>query len=191
MTRIELFFGLVTFPSRVWNKICNLVLSSLSGVRIRIIWSDIKIRGVSHIKFGRNFTAGRGLWLEAEGSNARLIIGDNVNVSDWVHIGAINLVQIGQGCLLGSKVVVTDHSHGQLSDIGSEGVTLRPNVRRLYSKGPVILESNVWLGDNVVVLPGVTIGAYAIVGANAVVTRNIPTKTVWAGVPAKQVWPLT
>jgi acetyltransferase-like isoleucine patch superfamily enzyme len=189
MTRVELFFKLVTAPSRIVNKLLNLAFSAMYGAHIRIVWSDIKIIGASGIQFGQRFTAGRGLWLETIGPEARLDIGDNVNVSDWVHIGAINHVQIGDGCLLGSKVVITDHSHGQVSDIASRQFSVRPDLRKLYSKGPVILEANVWLGDNVVVLPGITIGANAIVGANAVVTSNIPSNTVWAGVPAIQIWP--
>ncbi|MNY78908.1 Galactoside O-acetyltransferase [compost metagenome] len=60
-----------------------------------------------------------------------------------------------------------------------------PAKRRLYSKGPVIIEDNVWLGEGVVVLPGVTIGENSIVGANAVVTKSIPKNCVAGGNPAR------
>ena len=56
-----------------------------------------------------------------------------------------------------------------------------------YTKGEIIIGNNVWLGDNVCVLPGVTIGDNVIVGANSVVTKDIETNTVAAGVPAKEI----
>ena len=52
-------------------------------------------------------------------------------------------------------------------------------------KAPVVIEDDVWLGTHVVVLPGVTIGKGAIIGASSVVTKDIPAYEVWAGVPAK------
>jgi acetyltransferase-like isoleucine patch superfamily enzyme len=52
---------------------------------------------------------------------------------------------------------------------------------------PVVLGRNVWLGANVTVLPGVTIGDDAVVGAGSVVTRNVPARTVVVGTPARVV----
>ena len=66
---------------------------------------------------------------------------------------------------------------------------MNPGERPVFSKGSVIIEDRVWLGDGVCVLPNVRIGEGAIVGANAVVLADVPAGTVWAGVPAKQVWP--
>lgn len=187
MTGPERFLWWVQLPSRLRNRLFNLIFSALYGVQIRIIWSEVKIQGASNIRFGQRFLAGRGLWMQVIG-NGRITIGDNVNVSDWVHIGALSSVTIGNGCLMGSKVLITDHSHGATADLCTD-VALRPDLRPLHSKGPVVLEENVWLGDAVVVLPNVRIGRNAIVGANSVVTHDIPSNTVWAGVPATQIWP--
>ena len=52
---------------------------------------------------------------------------------------------------------------------------------------PIVLEDDVWLGVNVVVLKGVTIGRGAVVGAGAIVTKSIPACEIWAGVPARKV----
>jgi lipopolysaccharide O-acetyltransferase len=185
MTRLAMFIWLTMLPGRLWNRVLNLVFSKIYGKRVRIIWQDAKLLGIDSIRIGQDFISGRGLWLETIG-DGQLIIGDNVNVSDWVHIGALSSVTIGNGCLMGSKVLITDHSHGTVADIQLEA-PVRPAARPLYSKGPVVLEENVWLGDSVVVLPGVRIGRNAIVGANSVVTHNIPDNTVWAGVPAIQI----
>lgn len=85
-------------------------------------------------------------------------------------------------------MLVTDHSHGTITALSTE-VALRPNSHPLHRKDPVGLDENVWLGNAVVVLPSVCIDRKAIVGANSVVTRDIPSNTVWAGIPAKQIWP--
>lgn len=183
----EYFLQLVTFPSRLRDRLYNVIFSALCGVRIRIVWSQVKIQGATKIRFGHRFMAGRGLWLQSIGDGV-LTIGDNVNMSDWVHVGAMSSVTIGHGCLLGSKVLITDHSHGTAVDIATVA-PLRPDARPLHTKGPVVIEDNVWLGDAVVVLPGVRIGSNSIVGANSVVTRDIPRNTIWAGVPATQIWP--
>lgn len=190
MNRQELFLKCVTLPSRLRDRVFNWTFSALCGVRIRWVWSQIKIQGASRMQFGQHFIAGRGLWLQTIGEG-RLIVGDNVNMSDWVHVGALTMVRIGNGCLFGSKVMITDHSHGTVFDVCETAAPIRPDARALVSKGPVVLEDNVWLGDAVVVLAGVYIGTNAIVGANSVVTGNIPSNTVWAGCPATQIWPKT
>ncbi len=183
----ERFLKLVALPSRLRDRLYNVVFSALCGTSIRIVWSQVKIQGAERIRFGGAFMAGRGLWLQTVG-DGRLTIGANVNFSDWVHVGALSEVTIGDGCLFGSKVLVTDHSHGAVEDLLGADPS-RPDGRPLHSKGPVVLEDNVWLGDAVVVLPGVRIGRNAIVGANSVVTHDIPSNSVWAGCPATQIWP--
>ena len=62
---------------------------------------------------------------------------------------------------------------------------LPPINRPLFSKGPVVIEDNVWIGDKATILSGVTIGMGAIVGANSVITKDIPAYAVVAGSPAK------
>lgn len=109
-------------------------------------------------------------------------IGNNVSIQKDCHIGAINKIIIGNNVLLASKVYISDHSHGEIT---LEALKLPPAKRPLFSKGPVIIEDNVWLGEGVVVLPGVTIGENSIVGANAVVTKSIPKNSVAAGNPAR------
>ncbi len=109
-------------------------------------------------------------------------IGNNVSLQKDCHIGAINKIVIGNNVLLASKVYISDHSHGEIT---LETLKLPPAKRPLFSKGPVIIEDNVWLGEGVVVLPGVTIGENSIVGANAVVTKSIPKNSVAAGNPAR------
>jgi lipopolysaccharide O-acetyltransferase len=166
------------------------LLSRKLGCPNIILGPRCHLRGLSHIAIGKNFQAAEGLWLEAVTDHEgcifapRIRIGNDVSISRWSHIGATNLVEIGDGVLIGSKVLITDHSHGQYSGPHTSPL-LRPVVRPLVSDREVIIERNVWLGDGVVVGPGSRIGEGAVIGANAVVAGNIPPFTLAVGVPAK------
>jgi acetyltransferase-like isoleucine patch superfamily enzyme len=148
----------------------------------------VYLRNPQYLRVGRNFVAGPGLRMEAwdeycgEHFKPTIEIADNVCVNWNVHIGAINRIEIRSGVLIGSHVLITDHAHGSLR---SEEVEIPPARRPLCSKGPVLIEENVWIGEGVCVLPGVTIGHGAIIGANAVVTSNVPPGSIVGGVPAK------
>lgn len=96
------------------------------------------------------------------------------------HIGCIHKIDIGDNVLLGSKVYITDHFHGEIK---KDALTLPPIERPLCGK-PVKIGNNVWIGDNVCIMPGVSLGDNVIVGANAVVTHSFPKNVVIAGVPA-------
>lgn len=146
------------------------------------------LRGGKYITIGERFGCDHRLRLDAidrflgDTFTPEIIIGDNVCIQMDCHIGAINKIIIGNNVLLASKVYISDHSHGMIT---KEALSLPPTQRKLYSKGPVIIEDNVWLGEGVVVLPGVTIGENSIIGANAVVTKSIPKNSVAGGNPAR------
>lgn len=116
--------------------------------------------------------------------NPELTIGNNCNFGAYNHITCTNRVTIGNGVLTGKWVTITDNSHG---DTNKETLQVRPAHRPIFSKGIVIIDNNVWIGDKATVLPGVTIGEGAVVAANAVVTKDVPAYSVAAGNPAKIV----
>lgn len=150
----------------------------------------IYLRGGKYITIGDNFGCDQRLVLDAWANflgdrfNPEITIGNNVSIQKDCHIGAINKIVIGNNVLLASRVYISDHSHGE---VNLEAIKLPPSQRKLFSKGPVIIEDNVWLGEGVVVLPNVTIGKNSIVGANAVVTKSFPKNSVIAGNPAKLI----
>jgi len=152
-----------------------------------------KILGLGHIAIGRNFSAGESLWLEAvveHGGffyNPSIVIGDNVGVSDFVHIGATIGIDIGDGVLIGSRVLITDHNHGVYRGDGQTPPHVPPNLRGLSAGVKVSIGQNVWIGDGVAILPGTRIGAGSIIGANSVVTGEIPPNCIAFGIPAKPV----
>ncbi len=113
-----------------------------------------------------------------------IIFGNNVKINSTCHIGAINHVEIGDDCLLGSHVMIIDHSHGKNS---IDEAYIHPSNRDLFSKGEVIIGPRCWLCENVVILPNVHIGGNCTIAANAVVTHDIPAYSIAAGNPAKVV----
>ena len=116
--------------------------------------------------------------------NASITIGNHCNIGEYNHITACNKIAIGDGLLTGRYVIISDNSHGGLSE--EEGL-IEPLKRKLQSKGEVVIGNNVWLGDKVAVLSGVHIGNNVIVAANAVVTKDLPDGCMAAGVPCKVV----
>lgn len=158
------------------------------GTRFRITPPIKFINGPQYISIGNNFYAHPGLRMEAicvdKQPYIRIRIHDNVSLGYNCQINACQQIEIKSGCLFGSNVFITDHFHG--SGISLE-IEIPPANRDLYSKGPVVIEENVWIGQNVSIMPNVTIGKGCIIGANSVVTHSFPPNSILAGVPAKIV----
>lgn len=146
------------------------------------------LKNPRYFSIGNNFSAGPSLRIEAWDEYAgkrfhpKIVIGNGVSLNWNVHIGAIDRVEIGNDVLIGSNVLITDHAHGTLADY-----FLKPADRPLRSKGPVIIEDDVWIGEGACILPGVRIEAGAVIGANAVVTTDVPKGAVVGGVPARPI----
>jgi acetyltransferase-like isoleucine patch superfamily enzyme len=111
-----------------------------------------------------------------------LTIGEGCRFGAYNHITCTNRIQIGNGVLTGKWVTITDNSHGA-TDLNSLEIT--PSRRPIVSKGSVIISDNVWIGDKATILGGVSIGRNTVVGANSVVTHDVPDFCVVAGNPAK------
>lgn len=114
--------------------------------------------------------------------NPQIHIGNNCSIGPQSHITAINSVTIGNNVLTGPRVLITDNAHG---DTKLELLDTAPSKRLLFSKGEVIIEDNVWIGEGAMILPNVHIGRGAIIACNSVVTTDIPAYSIVAGSPAK------
>ncbi len=171
----------------MWNAYSSTLKSIGANSRVGNFFS---IHGGEYIEIGDNFRAGHGLILEAWDEyesghfNPNIHIGDNVVFTDYDHISCIDHVTIGDGTLLGRNVYISDNSHGR-TDMSAIGVP--PARRKLDSKGPVMVGDNVWIGRCTTILSGVDIGDNCIIGANSVVTGDIPANCVAAGCPAKVI----
>lgn len=154
------------------------------------IFPPFYIVGNKNISIGSNFFSFSGLRLEAYNQhldnkyNPILIIGNNVSINFDCHIACINKVIIGDNVLMASKIFITDHFHGELNQTITK---IPPSKRKLFTKGSVIIEESVWIGEGATILPNVTIGKFSIVGANSVVTKSFPSFSVIAGNPAIQI----
>lgn len=146
--------------------------------------------GAKNITIGERCTIGVNSQLTAHESfhdynyTPRITIGNDVNLGDYIHVTAINSITICDGVLTGRWVTISDHSHGHVE---SEEMKFAPNSRELFSKGAVYIGKNVWIGDKASILAGVTIGEGCIIGANTVVTKDIPPYSVVVGSPARIV----
>ena len=149
-----------------------------------------EMQGCRYISIGRDSIIGTDVRLNAidrwqnETFTPEIIIGGHTLVSPRCHIGCINRIVIGNHVTLGDRVYVTDHVHGHSL---REEMDTPPFDRPLVSRGGVTIEDYAQIGENCVVLPGVTIGRGAIVGAGAIVTKDLPPYCVAAGNPAKVI----
>lgn len=192
-------FSALFYSARVaerWGIVCDLFYTYKAVKKFGsvgknpFIMRKIRVLGGQYITVGDNFHCYGGQRFETythhngKQFTPQIKIGNNVSINPDCHIGAINRVELHNGVLLASRVFITDHFHG---DTSAESLRIPPQERILTSKGPVIIKKNAWLGEGVAVMPGVTIGENAVVGANSVVTKDIPDNAVAAGVPARVI----
>lgn len=167
----------------------SLIYTKLFFKQARLIRLPFDIRNKKFIQIGKKFTSGVGCRIEAYPENKEKVvfIGDNVQINDYVHISGMKGVRLGDNVLIASKVFISDLNHGNYSDEGLiDSPHTPPSERKLYAK-PIVIEDNVWLGEFVSVLSGVTIGKGSIVGANSVVSRSLPPYVIAVGIPARVV----
>jgi acetyltransferase-like isoleucine patch superfamily enzyme len=103
-----------------------------------------------------------------------ITIGKDVFINSGCHFQDQGGIEIGDGALIGHNVVLATINHD-----------LNPRKNRKNHYAPIKIGTHVWIGSNATILPGVTIGDYAVVAAGAVVTRDVPAMTIVGGVPAK------
>lgn len=124
------------------------------------------------------------LYVDGQLKSPFIKIGNDCTIGQFNHITAVNGIEIGDNLLTGRFVLISDNSHGG-NDITD--LSVHPSKRAITSKGNITIGNNVWLGDKVSVLAGVKIGDGCIIGANSVVTHDIPSKSIAAGAPAKVI----
>jgi acetyltransferase-like isoleucine patch superfamily enzyme len=199
MIRLIRFAKLMWF----WRWPCALA-ALLGGVRLHP--SAILFGSRRQLRLGRGTTIGARSRLEL-GRSGRVVTGEDVWLSSEVEIqtdtevciglattvqrrSTINgSVRIGRGCIFSPNVFVSSGTHPFREiphlPIREQELHIEKNGRALDR--PVWIQGDCWLGVNSVVCPGVTVGKGSVVGANAVVTRNVPPYSVVAGSPARIV----
>ena len=108
-------------------------------------------------------------------------IGNRVSATGFLTIGAVSKVEIDDDALLASHIFVADNQHGH------RNVDIPFKYQHLDRIAPVRIGRGAWIGEHVVIMPGVDIGDMCIVGANSVVMESVPPKSIVAGAPARIV----
>ena len=135
------------------------------------------------LRLGPHVLLEPGVWLTAM-APGRIRIGGGSFLNLAVQVAAVELVEIGEHCMFANGCFVTDANHR--FDDPSKPITWQG----FTSKGPTRIGDNVWCGANVVITSGVTIGERCVIGANSVVTTDVPPRSIAAGAPARVLRPI-
>ena len=201
----ETINGLLFFKMKLWHFIYSYQFSlTLSKIYDRLYSAWIRsnipnmhksaiIRKGCYLVGGRYIKIGKNTMIERHsvltcwdnyGGNKytpKIEIGEECSLGEYLHITCIGSISIGNGVLLGRRITISDNSHGY-TEIGD--LKTKPTDRPLVSKGAIVIEDNVWIGDKATILSGVRIGKGTVVAANAVVTKDVPAYSVVGGIPA-------
>jgi carbonic anhydrase/acetyltransferase-like protein (isoleucine patch superfamily) len=143
----------------------------------------LRLSGERRIAIGDRVFIGSGSWLQTlpddHNQSIAIRIGSGTSIAGACVISAVRSVVLEENVLLARNVYISDHIHKYTQ---ANTPILAQGLDKI---SPVLIKRGAWLGQNVVVCPGVTIGQGAVIGANAVVTRNIPDFSVAVGVPAR------
>lgn len=145
----------------------------------------MRVLGKKHIYIGDNVHILNGARIEAvskwhgKALAPELHIGDNTSIEQNCHIIAADKLSIGRNCVFSADVYVADCSHQYVP--GENAISTELEIK------PTEIGDGVFVGIGAKILPGVKLGDGCVIGANAVVTHNIPPYSVAAGVPAEVI----
>ena len=149
-----------------------------------IIIRPLKIEGGKRIFIGDNVIVNYKSWLAATSetgyANCALILEDGCTIGNFNHIYATRSIVLHKNVLTADKVYITDNLHGY------EDIDMPIIQQSIVQKGEVEIGEGSWLGENVCVI-GARIGRHCVIGANSVVTKDIPDYSVAVGAPAKVI----
>lgn len=167
----RLFYSLVfgAFGRRSWLKKPD----QIYGARRIFISDDVRIEKGAVLYAVRTYCG--------QQYGGRITIGRGTFLNRYFNASAAVGIDIGEEVACGGNVFLCDYDHGY-SDPGCDRI-----ATPLVIKGPIKIGDRCWLGANVYVASGVTLGHGCVVGANSVVTSSFPANTVLAGVPAKAI----
>jgi acetyltransferase-like isoleucine patch superfamily enzyme len=150
-----------------------------------ILTPPFRLAGEERIEIHERVFVGSGCWLQtmddAGSRDLAISIGSGTSIAGACVISAVRSVRLEENVLLARNVYISDHIHKYTE---RDTPILAQGVDKIR---PVLIKAGAWLGQNVVVCPGVTIGAGSVIGANSVVTGDIPDRSVAVGSPARVV----
>lgn len=181
---IETIFLLISI---ILNKIYSIVKIFFLRLRGYKIDYSVILKGnifffesvKSAIYIDKNSTIGKYTRINA-GENGKIYIGKNVLIDDFTYVMSHQNIEVGDHTKIASFCFIIDFNH----KFDSQNKNL---VDQGYNKKAIKIGSNVWIGTHVIILPGVTIGDRAVIGAGSVVTKDVPKHSIVVGSPAKVI----
>lgn len=151
-----------------------------SGVRIGAL-TRIYLDTAGSISLGQKVNLGRNVHLQTSAGHIK--VGINTSIQDNCRL--YGDVTIGQGCLLAPNVYISSgvHAFDCIPHLPIQLQEQQTSVTRL----PIKIEDDCWIGINAVIMPGIEISKGSIIGAGAIVTKNVPPYSIVAGVPARVI----
>lgn len=183
----QLFLALYQMAVRLRSK-CFSVLVAGAFARFgrkTVLMLPVRLSGVGRIALGDGVTIGADSWLQTlpDGENHGIAVslGSGTSVAGSCVVSAVRSVVLEERVLLARNVYISDHIH-KYTEAGTP--ILDQGVDKVQ---PVLIKRGAWLGQNVVICPGVTIGEGSVIAANSVVTHDIPAYSVAVGAPARVI----
>lgn len=136
----------------------------------------VQVSGTGRIAIGSRCRLGGHTELQTNEAGS-IVLGSDIRINRGCTIVSYASVTIGDFAIIGEYVSIRDANHGMS--------TKEPMRYQPHASAPIRIGPDVWIGRGACILPGVTVGAGAVIGANSVVTRDIPERAIAAGMPAQ------
>lgn len=175
---LRLFYPLYTKISRLWHltllrsKVVNAIpnTTQLDGC--------IHVIGTGKIKLGEHCRIGNNVILETQ-ENGTITLGNHVRINQGSVLVAYDHMIIDDDCLIGEYCSIRDANHG---------IELNTPIRaQSHAHAPITIENDCWIARGVTILKGVHVHQGSVIGANSVVTKDIPDHSISVGIPAKVI----
>lgn len=176
------------------NRFIKLLTSTLRIIAFRVKYKNVSIPTIKKNRFRKNsdiivsdggkVSIGNvnyfSKYCTLEAIGGKINIKDNCFFNEGIKFVSMCEINIGSNCLFGPRVLIYDHDH----KFKEKNLLIREQG---FKKEKVVIEDDVWIGANVIITKGVTIGKHSVIGANSVVTKNVDQYTVVAGNPASLI----
>lgn len=153
--------------------------SRMFGANRLSLGKNVEFVGAEHIKIGKAVTFFGNAYLNASGQRGFIEIGDDTHIDQFSVLYGLGGIRIGSKCAIASGVVIYSQTN-QYASAPETNIIDQPVVYATVNIG-----ADVWIGAKAVILPGVTIGDHAVIGAGAVVNKDVAEWAIVGGVPAR------
>ena len=176
-------FSVITLPLRVVKKIYYRLTFGRFGWHSSIL-RPLRIDGRKNIYIGENVSIKYRTWIASTpltgADKSQLIFEDGCVIGHFNHIYATKSIILHKDVLTADKVYISDNLHGY------EDLEIPIKDQPVVQNGTVEIGEGSWLGENVCVI-GANVGKHCVIGANSVVTKDIPDYSVAVGAPARVI----